>query len=400
MAAPMSEQLSGQLSGTDRVRTARQAAAGHARPGGPGPGRLPRRDLVLLPGIALLTVLLLLLLGEAAARVAWPEQERDACVVHDPVLGKRGLPNCVSTIRKAESPWVTTHTNDCGYRSPTSCRPLPPGMPRVAVIGSSTSAGYLVAEPDLFTTLAAAKLRSLCGRTVDFQNLGVAGLGQAEVVQRVDAALATRPSVLVWVFVPFDVENVPLAEADVPAAPPPPSLLNRIHGLAVRSRAMLVAQHYFYRNLGLYVRTYLGQADRSDFLRAPLSSLWQRRLAYLDRSVAAIAEKAHAAGVPFMLVLASQQAQAALMTMPPRPGIDPLAFGRALDALAARHGGRFVDLTGSFAGKAWRDDLFYPVDGHLAAGGNRLLADALAASLAGGDYPAFQSCAAAGRATH
>ena len=359
------------------------------------PARLPRRDIILLPLTAALTVVFLLFVGEGLTRVFWPDAELDACVSHDPELGPHGKPNCTSTIKTPETTWITTHYNDCGFRSETSCKPVPPGTPRVTVIGASTSGGYLVQEPDLFTNLAAAKLSALCGKPVDVQNTGIGGLLQDQVVMRLDEAFATKPNVLVWVLVPFDIENVQL-DPQGPAgsgAPLERSLMSRLHAMVADSRMMLVAQHYFYRNLGLYTKIYLGQTDRSGFLRPAGSPLWQRRLAHFERNVAAVADRARAEGATFLLVLAPQQAQAAMMTMPTLPdGVDPLAFGRQLGAMVEQHGGKFLDVTSAFARNTWNNSMFYPVDGHFAAGGNHVMADDLVTDLVSGAFPAFASC--------
>ena len=95
---------------------------------------LPRRDLWLLPLIALLTMLALSAAAEVGARMGWPEQKFNSCKIPDRALGYRFKPNCTSVMKAAEGPWFTNTYNSCGYRSPQSCRAAPAGTRRIALI--------------------------------------------------------------------------------------------------------------------------------------------------------------------------------------------------------------------------------------------------------------------------
>jgi hypothetical protein len=216
---------------------------------------------------------------------------------------------------------------------------------------------------------------------------------------RIDEALALNPNLLIWPIVPFDLQDVslsPVPAAPALAEPASPGSISKLRQLLSESRAAQVAQHYLYQNLRFYLPTYVNRSDRAGFLRVPMPPLWQRRLSYLEHNIAVIAAEARAAGVPFLLVLVPQRAQASLMTtgtlLP--DGVDPLALGRAMQAAAERHGAKFLDITRSFSLQPWSEDLFYPVDGHLASGGNSVLADDLIARLQRGDIPSFAACAA------
>ena len=93
-------------------------------------GGLPRRDLWLLPLTALATLTMLLAGSEVAARVIWPEQIINHCMMVDPTLGIHYRPNCAAVMKAAEGPWVLSHYNDCGYRSTASCRRVDPFIPQ------------------------------------------------------------------------------------------------------------------------------------------------------------------------------------------------------------------------------------------------------------------------------
>ena len=65
------------------------------------PDGLPRRDLLLIPAIAVLTVALLALAAENAARFWWPEIASEECVLSHPTLGFVMAPNCAVTWKAA-----------------------------------------------------------------------------------------------------------------------------------------------------------------------------------------------------------------------------------------------------------------------------------------------------------
>src|ERR1700733_9444277 len=86
--------------------------------------RLPRRDLVILPLLSILTIAFLLVGSEVGARHFFPESAGgDPCRVSDPTIGFKYRPNCTSRVKSAEGPWVMNHYNDCGYRTQQSCGP-------------------------------------------------------------------------------------------------------------------------------------------------------------------------------------------------------------------------------------------------------------------------------------
>ena len=66
------------------------------------------------------------------------------------MLGDRALPNCTARYKAGEGPWAENSYNACGYRTEHPCGPKPPGSFRVALIGSSTSMGYLIPYQQTF----------------------------------------------------------------------------------------------------------------------------------------------------------------------------------------------------------------------------------------------------------
>ena len=159
-------------------------------------GGLPRRDLFLLPLVAVVTVLGLLLGAEALAMQFWQEHTENSCRIADPTLRFRFKPNCSSTMKTSEGPWYRNDYNECGYRSLTSCGPVPAGTRRVALIGSSLSEGHLVEFPHTIAERLRIELSAGCGAPVDVQNLGANTYSAKRVLFRMNEALTLRPDAI------------------------------------------------------------------------------------------------------------------------------------------------------------------------------------------------------------
>lgn len=369
---------------------------------------LPRRDLVLLPLVAVVTLLLLGAFCEGAARLFWPEQQTDACMVHD-ASGARFRANCRSEVKPAEAGWVEYAYNGCGYRTAAPCGAKPEGALRVAVLGTSISRGYWVPYAETFAGRAEAALTRACGRPVEFQNLSLAAAEGRDgplwhtIADRTGAALALQPDAIMTVIAPFDLEGYTAPPDTLPGArnvaPPPPGLRDalprwfRSH-VTEASRAVLVAQHLFYLDPVRYVPFYLKHGDAADYLRPPFRSAWRMRLAIADQTIGRIAAQARAAQVKLVVVFMPARPQALLVAEGDRRpgGTDPFAFGVALGATARRHGAIFVDLTEAMRGLSPRAaDFYLPVDAHPTGRAHALIAEGVERALLA-DVPAFAPC--------
>ena len=365
------------------------------------PPRLPARDAWLLPLVSLATVLVMLIGAEVASRAVWPEQVDNACRMPDPVIGYRYRPNCTALTKAAEGPWVTNSYNACGYRSAAPCGAVAPGTRRVALIGSSLSEGYLVPYDDTVGAQLTRDLSRSCGATVEVQNLGGVGYSGHLLTARMAEALRLRPDAVLLLLAPFDLEG------EMGAVAPPPSgnaaaqpagdaadgPMHRIFTAFKRSRAVLVTQHFLFRNAAIYLPLYLRYGDKADFLRPPFSPNWQARLRAYDTLLAGLGAQAHQAGVPLSVGFVPQEAQVALMAgRPLPPGIDPDALPRALQAIAARHGVGFIDTSAALRLQATPERLFYQVDGHLSGSGQPIIASYIAEQMVSDPHGAFAGC--------
>lgn len=358
--------------------------------------RLPRRDLVILPLLSLLTIVVMLAAAEVVARLAMPEQSVDACLVPDPVLGKRPRPMCVSHTKSAEGDWVENRYNDCGYRAESSCRPPADGAPRLVVLGSSMSWGLNVPTQQTWYVRLAGMLSHACGRRVDVQNLsGVFNLTQ--IAARVPEAMALKPAAAVMILTPFDLEGIPTDQFVPGVADPvplPPRGMRKLQVEMVSARAVVAAQHFIFRQPSTYVPLYLRYGDKADFLRPPFKPAWRHRLDYADQALGYMADQFRAAGVPFVLLFVPQEAQADIVATKQRiPGVDPFAFGAAVGEIARKHGIVFNDLTPRFSTVHDAPDFYLNVDAHMNSRGNALEADGMKQALTGeGGVPEFSAC--------
>lgn len=370
-----------------------------------GTGSVRRRDYVLLPLLSLLTLVILFGTSEALARVFWAEYKASPCLIEDSIGGDRFKPNCTVRLKNAEGPWTVYKYNECGYRSENSCGPKAPGALRIAILGSSVSqAPYVSYEQSYFARVSAGISRA-CGRTVDVQNLGVPGLSPIYTYRRVPEALALKPDVVLYLLAPFDLEQridpTALAERDNPtptASVPPVTLrlspMKRLQNMLVQGRAVLVAQHFLFQNKDTFLTMYMMYGDKADFLRRPETSAWQQRFADLDVIIGEMADKLRAAGVPLVVIAVPSRAEAALLSSKQAlPDVDPFAFGREIDAIAAKHGAGYVDLMGPFSRIPDAEKLYYVVDGHLTSDGHKVIAQYISQKLQDGSIPAFSRCA-------
>lgn len=376
-------------------------------------GRLPRRDLIILPLLSLATLAVLLVFSEFGARMYLPEAIDDVCRVHGAAPGEtRNLPNCRTELKLPEGPMAVYSYNACGYRTDASCGPRPAGVNRLAIIGSSMAQGYGVAYEDVFATRTGHALEKLCGRPMQIENMGTVGNSVLGMHNEIGEALGLHPDAVVMVIAPFDIwslSNLPPYDpnaptpAKAPAAPEPqqgepPNLLHQLEMDLKASRAVFLMQHLLFQNPSFYVKTYLLYGDKADFLRSPFSPAWEARLTEFEQLVSDMADKAHRAGVPFALMVGPQQAQAVLMSTKQVPaGVDPSAFGRRMAEIASRHGIVLINTTEAFAQVKRADQDFFTVDGHPDEKGNAVIADALVQGLVQGPAAPLAACSGSSR---
>ena len=372
-----------------------EPAGGVPLPAKPRPTFAPR-DLILLPILSVATMVFMFVSAEIVTRFFWPAGEQGYCMSFNPLSGPHGKPNCTTTVKIAEAPAsVIEKFNRCGYRSDASCGPTPAAVKRIAVLGSSIAEGYIIPYKSMFASQMTAALEHTLRRPVEFQNLGAEACLPIYSYRHLNEALSLHPDAVVLLVNPWDVEQDVdpklLSLRDDPSpinrAPAPVVKLNPVQQLqfwAHSSRTMLVAQHFMLQNRDTFLKLYLmAGGDHTDFVRYPFTAAWQKRFAATDLLLGDMANKIHAAGIPFLLVGIPERAQV-LMLQAPRlsAGVDPYAFTRELSQIARKHGMLYVDGLKVLSGDPDPEQLFYVVDGHPTPKAHALLGKAAARALA------------------
>ncbi len=355
------------------------------------------RDVVLLPAICVATVVLMVGIPDLIAHYTFYEQKTDRCLRPDPVLGHRAAPNCKTVYKPAEGPWTENDYNECGYRSRESCLTKPPDTFRIALIGSSTSMGYLVPYDETIAVRSEKILTSTCGHPVEFQSMGGLGYQWGRVEARMDEALTRQPDLVIMTITPFDLSQ-PLDLDDADQPPPPHGLIGTVvaglRSVMQNSPLWTAVLHYRADLPTTFLKFYLRDPQRASSVQQPLSAFWQQQIGYTATMVAHLAAKARADNVPLLLVFVPLRSQPYLMRYHAEfPSTDPLALDQAVGKIAAQNGVRYLDTTPSFAAADHLGPLFYNVEDHITAAGSALMAHVLSHDIVAAKYPGLQSCA-------
>ncbi len=358
--------------------------------------KLPRRDLIILPLLSLLTMALCLFAAEAVARYFFVAVQDNSCSIDDPTINFRYSRNCTTHAKSAEGPWVAHQFNDCGYRTRESCGPKPPGTTRISLLGASVAEGYLVPYDEAFAVRAARQLTIELGRPVEIQNLGREECYPICVFHRLDEALALKPDLLLIAISPLDLERTDPSDVPGRYKPMPRGIdqtqlrhmmdphyaFNAVQDIVAHSHAGVAALYFLFQNPATYVRMYLFSSERAAYLRTTLSPAWERRMDAYELLLAEMAQKAHDANVPIALVEIPSFAQAAMVSMNDIPyGLNPHAFDERLREISVRHGIQFIDVLNAFQHGPGANKLFYVVDGHMNGEGCAILSNALVEQL-------------------
>jgi hypothetical protein len=363
-----------------------------------------RSNFLLLPIVAVVTVVLLGGVSEIAARLLFREHLTDFCQAGS---GPEFKPNCVSSMKAAEGPDTTVEYNACGYRSAQPCEPKPASTIRVAVLGSSISRGYAVAYADTYAARSESALSRACGRPVDFQNISMSWPAsptdpiRANIRERTDAALRLNPDLLLlfvssWDLFKYNSDEMALGAPTVVNGWRNSTLFRVLSSITrfsrnmrENSRAVLMIRHVLYLDDKLFVESYL-RNDDAGYLLTPFSFKWSARLSMLDRIVDEVTRLASAANVRIAVVFVPFEPQVLLARSAAEPGIDPHAFDRAIGDIAARHGARFIDTLPRFVTTHIPEQTYYRVNGHPNSRGHSIIAEAIVRNLT--EEQAFNIC--------
>jgi hypothetical protein len=367
---------------------------------------LAKLDLLVLLFLSLLTASIAFATVEFGSRLVFSESETStlSCMIlNDPKTGVRAIPNSVCWQKIKEGPPVEYKFNECGDRTSLACGPKSPNTFRIVSIGASISEGFGVPYNQTFAAQLPRELARLTGRKFDLYNEALEWGGPLTVERRFSHALSVKPNLILWTIHPLDLE-MPLLPWWITRPPSReeratpsevwqrvaaayrersfPSLLDhewhRVVDLLNQTSAVYLLQHLFYLSESQYVKNYL-ENDNAGFLMKQPSPVWEPYWQQFDEVISAVASQASKAGIPLVVAVIPQRAQAIMISTEKWPrGVDPFAFGDQMKSDVERHGEIYLDLLSGFRDISNPGRLYYPVDGHLNAEGQGAIANLLA----------------------
>jgi len=376
--------------------------------------RPAKRNWLLLPFLSLLTACVVILIAEIFSRQIFFESKTSSLscmILDDAATGVRAIPNSVCWQKINEGPAVEYSFNECGHRTNLSCRSKAPNTFRIVSIGASISEGFGVAYDQTFAARLPIDLSLLTGRNYELYNEALEWGGPQTVEIRFADALSAKPDLILWAIHPLDLQmqllpwwiTQPRENAKPSTSQsawdrllnayrekPIPLLLQRLWKRILDSlnetSTMLLLQHFFYSSESQYVKNYL-QNENADFLTKESPS-WKPYWQLFDHVMEHITFQARKAGIPLVVAVIPQRAQAILISTGTWPrGLDPFAFGDEVKSIAERHGAIYLDSLSGFREIANPGRLYFPVDGHLNSNGQGVVAKLLANKLTDGTVP-------------
>lgn len=375
--------------------------------------RLPLRDWVLLPLLGVLTIVLLAgsfkVIGGRMLAATDPIGD---CIVLDQTKAQRGVPNGACWKKAAESQPVRYSFNSCGHRAEMDCGAKTPESYRIVMAGSSYAFGWAVKREQSFAGLLPGELSQATGRKIEIYNASM--IGEGGIPRTVDARfneiLAVQPDAILWIVTPWDIDKADrrpvawvwmetgdaikyhLKQAMKKKAPLEaiPAILGTLRDKFIVSRQGRLILHYLYESQTEYLKLYLSGGTQSGFLNDEPDEEWQYRLHMFDGYAADIEGRAKAAGVPIIVALVPNRAQAAMLSMHEWPkGYDPYKLGEEVSAIVTSHGATYVNILPDFSTIPNPEKYYYSLDNHPDETGNAIIARMLTRGLTSGAVPAL-----------
>jgi hypothetical protein len=167
--------------------------------------------------------------------------------------------------------------------------------------------------------------------------------------------------------------------------------MHHLLGELESSQIQFMLQHYLYESQTQFVSSYV-KGHEATFLTSEPTAEWRRGLTTFDGYFAQVAEKAKAAGVPLVVVMAPYRAQVAMVAMGEWPaGYDPYRIGRDLRTIVTNHGATYLDVLPDYRNIPNPERDYFPIDGHPNATGHAVLAKLLAKEITSGAIPALKA---------
>ena len=326
-------------------------------------------------GVLLVTEIVLRLCAPQLSRIE-PAGSR---AIPDSLLGYRYRPN--SEVRHMTPEFSVTFTIDeRGLRKRAEPIPADSTALRILVLGDSFTFGGGNEEKDTWVRVAERTLRETGARrgiNVEMTNAGAEGFDtRSELYMLKEWEPKVKPSIVLLAFVANDVYT------NRPAHEPPskiPASQRGVFSLHVVALAKRIAMH----NDRLYARLFLLSHRRAYYATAPDARV-QKQIDITRDLLAEMAAYCRERGIQLLVVSIPQEyAVISEANGFKFPGVDPSVIDAQLSPHAHDEGVIWVEALPRLSAvyRDWHRDLYYRVDGHLTAEGNRVLGDLVAGML-------------------
>jgi hypothetical protein len=303
-------------------------------------------------------------------------------------------PNCTDVREHLEAGTVVYHWNDCRVRSDHPCAPRPPGVTRILAVGDSFTMGSLVSQGEAWPAALETWLRSHGAPSVEVLNRGVSGYDLYQITSLARDASEYDAGIVVLAFgaetLFADLSAVRLRAFDAAAAerfaegPKEEAsrlglqltLASQLKRLAKYGWLSLHLQELLFKSDRLYVEVYR-RFNNAGWLDSPLPHPWRQRIDDAQRLILDLDAQLRAEDRQLVLLIIPQRVQLVLASTAARAGLDPHALLGPLATIAREHGIPVVDALGILDKHPRPEDLYYPLDGHPTAEGDRLLGESM-----------------------
>jgi hypothetical protein len=338
----------------------------------------------------------------------------DCLMDRGPISGIRAVPDSVCHGSLWESNMVEYRFNHCGDRDDKECYQKPAGTYRIVVLGTSTALGWSVQREQSFVAILPKEIERRTGRNVDVYNESMMFQSPTNILDRFDEILSAKPNMILWTYPPIQPLNSsaemrdagvlsPTEEEDTEGILPTvvqrtevafarQSIPHAVHDLLMQledSRIQFMIRHYLNQSQTKYLSSYLN-GEEAGFLKTESFAGEENKLQGFEDSVAKIASRSKAAGVPLVVVMLPFRAQIAMIAMRDWPaGYDPYRLDNEMRAIVERHGATYISILSDYQKVANPEKAYFPVDGHPMPEGHAMLAKLLAKELTSGSVPSL-----------
>lgn len=390
---------------------------------------IQRRDILLLPLIAVLTSVALMESTDLALRKVYTtsNEHLGSCLDYaHATAGIPGIPNCATHDKLYETPQILYKLNGCGMNSVSGCNVAKPGVYRIALLGSSVAFGQWVQFDDSIAHQLETDVSQETRQKIEVANYARMEEIPPLAVRLLPEVLQKKPSLVVLVVSPYDIgvsntdpvvavriaektkENRILWWIDYlrtlidtnSASQIGDTFMAHLKNRIFSTRAATLILTVEYQNRQRYIRQYLsGQNSEIGYLPVQTSAAWKQEYLAFDHSIEQMAMMTHHENIPFVVVLLPTRAQAAMLNSGSwPPGYDPYLIDKKVSAIVRSDGGIFLDIFPESARIPNLEEHYFFQNGHPDSFAHTVFAKLIAQQLTRGVVPELRAKSTTGAA--